>query len=42
MLDHEVVHLKVEGQLACFTRPEAKVERVSYPVMTPLGCPRDP
>ena len=38
MLDREVVRLKVEGQLACFTRPEAKVERVSYPVMTPSAA----
>lgn len=38
MLDHEVVRLKVMGELACFTRPEAKVERVSYPVMTPSAA----
>ncbi len=28
-------HLRVWGDLACFTRPEMKVERVSYPVPTP-------
>jgi len=28
------LHVKVWGELACFTRPEMKVERVSYPVMT--------
>ncbi|MFT3828229.1 MAG: type I-C CRISPR-associated protein Cas5c [Opitutaceae bacterium] len=28
-------HLRVWGSLACFTRPEMKVERVSYPVPTP-------
>ena len=28
-------HLRVFGELACFTRPEMKVERVSYPVPTP-------
>jgi len=28
-------HLRVWGGLACFTRPEMKVERVSYPVPTP-------
>jgi CRISPR-associated protein Cas5d len=28
-------HLRVFGDLACFTRPEMKVERVSYPVPTP-------
>lgn len=30
-----VHHLRVWGDLACFTRPEMKVERVSYPVPTP-------
>jgi CRISPR-associated protein Cas5d len=29
------IELKVWGELACFTRPEMKVERVSYEVMTP-------
>ena len=29
------VHLKIWGDWACFTRPEMKVERVSYQVMTP-------
>ena len=38
MLDREVVRLKVDGELACFTRPEAKVERVSYPIMTPSAA----
>lgn len=28
----------VWGDLACFTRPEMKVERVSYPVMTPSAA----
>lgn len=27
--------LEVWGEFACFTRPEAKVERFSYPVITP-------
>jgi CRISPR-associated protein Cas5d len=27
--------LEVEGDLACFTRPEMKAERVSYDVITP-------
>ena len=35
-------HLRTWGDLACFTRPEMKVERVSHPVITPsaalLGC----
>ncbi len=30
--------LKVWGDLACFTRPEMKVERVTYPVMTPSAA----
>lgn len=29
---------RVRGPLACFTRPELKVERVSYPVMTPSAA----
>ena len=29
------VEVKVWGEYACFTRPESKVERVSYPVITP-------
>lgn len=32
------VHLKVWGDWACFTRPEMKVERVSYPVITPSAA----
>jgi len=32
------VHLHTWGDLACFTRPEMKVERVSYPVMTPSAA----
>jgi len=27
--------LRVKGPFACFTRPEFKVERVSYPVIVP-------
>lgn len=30
--------LKVEGDNACFTRPEMKVERVSYDVITPSAA----
>lgn len=30
--------LRTRGRLACFTRPELKVERVSYPVMTPSAA----
>lgn len=32
------LQVRVWGDLACFTRPEAKVERVSYPVMTPSAA----
>jgi CRISPR-associated protein Cas5d len=32
------VHLRTWGDLACFTRPEMKVERVSYPVITPSAA----
>lgn len=30
--------VKVWGDLACFTRPDMKVERVSYPVLTPSAA----
>ena len=30
--------LEVWGELACFTRPELKVERMSYPVITPSAA----
>lgn len=30
--------IRARGPLACFTRPELKVERVSYPVMTPSAA----
>jgi len=32
------VSLRVWGKMACFTRPEMKVERVSYDVMTPSAA----
>jgi CRISPR-associated protein Cas5d len=32
------LEVKLWGPLACFTRPEMKVERVSYPVMTPSAA----
>lgn len=38
MLDKAVMQVKVWGELACFTRPELKVERMSYPVMTPSAA----
>ncbi len=32
------IDIKVWGEFACFTRPEFKVERVSYPVITPSAA----
>lgn len=32
------IKIIVEGDYACFTRPEMKVERVSYDVPTPSAC----
>ncbi|MDD5676428.1 MAG: type I-C CRISPR-associated protein Cas5c [Kiritimatiellae bacterium] len=32
------VYLRVWGDIGCFTRPEMKVERVSYPVITPSAA----
>lgn len=32
------LEVKVWGDFACFTRPEMKVERVSYPVITPSAA----
>lgn len=33
-----LIRIKVTGEFACFTRPEAKVERVSYPLPTPSAA----
>lgn len=33
-----LVTIRIWGDFACFTRPEMKVERVSYPVMTPSAA----
>lgn len=33
------ISLEVWGDYALFTRPEMKVERVSYDVMTPSAAP---
>lgn len=38
MLDKEIIRLKVTGDFACFTRPDLKVERMSYPCMTPSAA----
>lgn len=35
---HKAFCLEVSGPFACFTRPEMKVERVSYEVMTPSAA----
>src|SRR5689334_12528071 len=32
------VRVKISGEFACFTRPENKVERVSYECMTPSAA----
>jgi CRISPR-associated protein Cas5d len=34
----ELCSLRIWGPLACFTRPELKVERVSYPIITPSAA----
>lgn len=34
----EIFRLRVRGENACFTRPEMKVERVSYDVITPSAA----
>lgn len=38
ILDEQILRLKVEGEFACFTRPDLKVERMSYPCMTPSAA----
>jgi CRISPR-associated protein Cas5d len=37
-MTNNLVTVRVWGDFACFTRPEMKVERVSYPVMTPSAA----
>lgn len=37
-MEYPPVELKVWGDFACFTRPELKVERVSYEIMTPSAA----
>ena len=34
----QTIAVRVWGDYACFTRPEMKVERVSYPIMTPSAA----
>lgn len=38
MLDNRIVKVKVTGAFACFTRPDLKVERMTYPCMTPSAA----
>lgn len=38
MWESKRFRVRVRGELACFTRPEMKVERVSYEVMTPSAA----
>ncbi|MFH1310211.1 MAG: type I-C CRISPR-associated protein Cas5c [Candidatus Omnitrophota bacterium] len=38
MLDSRIVKVKVIGDFACFTRPDLKVERMTYPCMTPSAA----
>ena len=38
MLDKHIVRVKVTGEFACFTRPDLKVERMTYPCMTPSAA----
>lgn len=37
-MNNNRITIRVWGDYACFTRPEMKVERVSYPVMTPSAA----
>lgn len=37
-MNQNLVNVRVWGDYACFTRPEMKVERVSYPLMTPSAA----
>src|SRR4051794_26302478 len=38
MKTQNLVSIRVWGDFACFTRPEMKVERVSYPLITPSAA----
>lgn len=38
MLDNRIVKVKIQGDYACFTRPDLKVERMTYPCMTPSAA----
>ncbi len=38
MIEKYSVSVKVAGEYACFTRPDLKVERMTYPCMTPSAA----
>lgn len=38
ILDENILAVKVTGDFACFTRPDLKVERMTYPCMTPSAA----
>lgn len=38
MIDTNIVKLRVKGEYACFTQPALKVERMTYPCMTPSAA----
>lgn len=38
MIDNNIVKVRVKGDYACFTQPALKVERMSYPCMTPSAA----
>ena len=37
-MNNNDVRVKVWGEFACFTRPDLKVERMTYPCMTPSAA----
>ena len=38
MIDNNTVKVRVKGEYACFTQPALKVERMTYPCMTPSAA----
>ena len=38
MIDTNSVKVRVKGEYACFTQPALKVERITYPCMTPSAA----
>ncbi len=38
MVTYPLLEVRVWGEWACFTRPEMKAERVSYPIITPSAA----